>query len=123
MIDQIGHPETPFLRGGAAVLLAMQFFLMFVIRYQLAKIRRHQRGFVRLPSRLGRRERVCVMLAMQKTSLDPGDGIGQSPAFRAAVVIRLPLSLGEGPDEIGTADDADDPAITQHRNPLDAVRG
>src|SRR5215467_14550372 len=63
------------------------------------------------------------MLAMQKTALDPGDSVGQSPTCAAAAAGRLRLSLGEAMDEIGAADDTDHPAFAQHRHAFDAVGG
>src|SRR5438874_146780 len=57
---------------------------------------------------------------MKKTPLDPSDRIGQQSAALAAVG-RLRLLCGKSPDEIGAADDPDDPAVAEHRHSLDAV--
>jgi hypothetical protein len=49
------------LRRGATILLPMLDFLVFVIGRQPAKIRRHQRRFLRLRCRL---RRLCCVLAI-----------------------------------------------------------
>lgn len=60
---------------------------------------------------------------MQKPLLDRGNSITQDSAWPTPVAIRLQLDLRERSDEIGPADDADDPVVTQYRDALDAVRG
>ena len=77
------------LRGSAAVLLPMLYFLVFVIRHQRAKIRCHQPRLSPAPDAdSAGRGRSAATLAMKKTPLDPGDGIGQNSAF------LLPLPFG-----------------------------
>jgi hypothetical protein len=45
------------------------------------------------------------------TPLEPAGCIGESSAYPAAGIGWLPLAIRERSDEIGAADDADDPAV------------
>jgi hypothetical protein len=105
------------LRCGAVIFPPMLDFPVFVIGRQPAKIRRHRLRFVRLRCRLRQPRRV---LAVKKTSLYSGDRVSQQPA-PASCASLLGLLRGESPDEIGAAEDADDPTVAHHRYTLNAV--
>jgi len=55
---------------------------------------------------------------MEEAMIEPGERLGQHPAFAGGVARLL---RGESADKIGATDNADDPAIAQHRDPLYAM--
>ena len=67
--------------------------------------------------------RPASFLAMEATLLESADGIGKSSAYPAVGIGKLHPGLRERSYKIGATDDVDDPAVTQHRNALDAVGG
>src|ERR1700730_16138435 len=72
----------------------------------------------RAPETSGRKRRVHA----RSRPLPISGSIGQQSAALAAVG-RLRLLCGKSPDEIGAADDPDDPAVAEHRYALYAVGG
>jgi hypothetical protein len=64
-----------------------------------------------------------VWLTASVRGLDPLRLGWSGTAHAATLEGRLERFLGKSPNEIGTADDANNPSITYHRNTLYAVRG